>query len=128
MKAKYNKNLLGRLIISVVQQHNTGKLQFRYRETVLSCSEKEIRFYSMIFFSSLISSIFTDELTREAPGLFFHGCLPSILVSKFMFIHWGVQRKYVSCSFFLEPPSPYNSFHCFSSPIMEPSAAKLAAT
>jgi hypothetical protein len=39
MKAKYNKNLLCRFIISVVQQHNTCKLQFRWRETVLSCSE-----------------------------------------------------------------------------------------
>lgn len=38
------------------------------------------------------------------------------------------QRKYVNCCFFLEPPSPYNSFHCFSSLIIEPSAAKLAAT
>lgn len=38
------------------------------------------------------------------------------------------QRKYVNCCFLLEPPSPYNSFHCFSSLIIEPSAAKLAAT
>lgn len=38
------------------------------------------------------------------------------------------QRKYVNCCFFLEPPSPYSSFHCLSSPIMAPSAAKLAAT
>lgn len=38
------------------------------------------------------------------------------------------QRKYVNCSFFLEPPSPYNSFHCLSSLMQTPSEAKLAAT
>ena len=37
-------------------------------------------------------------------------------------------RKQVSCFFFLEPPSPYNSFHCFSSFITAPSEAKLEAT
>jgi hypothetical protein len=121
-KKPWKHDLGSRFIISVCNnQHRLTAIQVERKCSVHVLHQKPALLASCLApqrYLFLLMAVWTLDIYTSFQIMFIHSASDIQIF----------QRKYVNCGFFLEPPSPYNSFHCLSSLIMEPSEAKLAAT